>query len=86
MMAGPAAAMCRSSSRPRFLRLRVRRGRLLLLVAPPGRPIRLAFIAERRMPYLRYLTIHTGKGRPHVPGDRPAGTGERRADAPLSAA
>ena len=57
--------MSRSESRRPALRLRMRRGRLVLLL-PPVRAAgasRLAFVASWQAPFLRRLVIHHG-GRP----------------------
>lgn len=69
--------MSPSNMRPAFLRLRARRGCLLLLVSPPGRLARLAFVAGLRTPHLRCLVIHRGGQLPSGPGDRPIATGAR---------
>lgn len=68
-----------------LLRLRARRGRLLLLVSPPGRPVRLALVAGRRPPHLRCLLVHDGGLVPEDPGDLPT-TGARGHEAALPAA
>ena len=64
--------MSPSDARPRFLRLRAYRGRLLLLWEPPRRASRgvrlLAVVVGCRVPYLRCLTVHHGyDARPEPP-------------------
>ncbi len=83
---GPTATMCPSSMRSPFLRLRARRGRLLLLISPPGRLSRLVIVAGRHAPHVRCLLVHHGGLAPGDPGGRPTTTGARRPEAALRAA
>lgn len=72
--------------RPPILRLRAQRGRLLLLVSPPGQLTRLAIVAGWQAPHLRYLLVRHGGLTPGDPGGHPTTTGARQPEAALRAA